>query len=123
MQMARRLALALAALLILAVSGSALAQSPGVRQRAIGGKIDQLRDRVAAANERQAVLTSEIGAVTARIRGLQADIAGSEARLTRLQVELAVYEDRLARLTELLRIQTHKLRVLRGQHTAAQRLL
>jgi murein DD-endopeptidase MepM/ murein hydrolase activator NlpD len=123
MQMARRLALALAAVLVLVVAGSALAQSPGDRRRAIDDKIGHLRDQVDAANQREAVLTSEISAVTARIRGLQDDIATSEARLTRLQSELAYYEDRLARLTELLRIQTEKLRILRGQHAAAQRLL
>jgi murein DD-endopeptidase MepM/ murein hydrolase activator NlpD len=123
MQMARRLALGLAAVLVLAVSGSALGQTPGDRRRSIDEKIDRLRDKVETANEREAVLTSEISAVTARIRGLQDDIAGSEARLSRLQSELAYYEDRLARLTELLRIQTEKLRILRGQHTAAQRLL
>jgi murein DD-endopeptidase MepM/ murein hydrolase activator NlpD len=123
MQMARRLALALAAVLVLAVSGSALGQTPGDRRRSIDEKIDRLRDKVDAANERENVLTSEISAVTSRIRGLQDDIAGSEATLTRLQSELAYYEDRLARLTELLRIQTEKLRVLRGQHTSAQRLL
>ena len=123
MQMARRLASALAALSLLAVSGSALGQTPGERRSSIDSKIGRLRDKVAAANERETVLTSEISAVTTRIRGLEDDIASSQSRLTRLQTDLALYEDRLARLGERLRIQTAKLHVLRGQHATAQRLL
>jgi murein DD-endopeptidase MepM/ murein hydrolase activator NlpD len=123
MRMARRLAPALLACLALATSGSALGHGADDRKRELDEKIAGLRTQVERANRREAVLTSEISAVTARIRGLQGDIAGSAARLTRLQTELAFYEDRLARLGERLRIQTQKLRVLRGQHVTAQRRL
>ena len=119
--MARRLALVL--LFTLLVTGSAWGQGVGDRKRAIDDKISRLQDKIAQANRREGVLTSEISAVTAKIRTLQDDVASSTTRLNELQSELAVYEERLAKLEELYEAQTRQLNLFREQHEIATRRL
>ena len=93
------------------------------RRGAVEAEIERLRERIAHANQREAVLTTEISAVTSTIRSLEADVAGATARLERLEAELAGYERRLAALTERLRAQTERLELLRSQYAIAQRRL
>jgi murein DD-endopeptidase MepM/ murein hydrolase activator NlpD len=116
--MAPRLATVLFAALLIA--GSAAAHGPSERKRAIDERIDQIQERIAEANRKQGVLTSEISRVTGRIRVLEGDIDRASARLVTIEAELAVYRARLARLTELYRTQTRKLILLRRQHAVAE---
>ncbi len=120
--MARRIALVLASSLLLA--GSAWGHGSSHDQKeVIDAKIARLQDRIAEANRREGVLTSEISAVTSKIRSLQGAVETSSARVDRLESELAAYEERLAALTELYRVQTTKLKLMRQQHAIAQRRL
>jgi murein DD-endopeptidase MepM/ murein hydrolase activator NlpD len=119
--MLRRLVLVLAVALLL--TAPAWGQSSDDRKRAIDEKIARLRDRIADANRKEGVLTTEITAVTSRIRGLQDDVDGASARVAALERELTVYRNRLARLTQVLQFQTERLGLLRRQHAAAQRQL
>jgi murein DD-endopeptidase MepM/ murein hydrolase activator NlpD len=119
--MLRRLVVVIA--LALVVSASASGQGTSDRRRAIEDKIDQLRGKIAEANRKEGVLTTEISAVTARIRGLQDDVNSASARVVRLERELVVHRNRLATLTQLLRFQTERLTLLRGEHAFAQRQL
>jgi murein DD-endopeptidase MepM/ murein hydrolase activator NlpD len=107
----------LAALLI---GGQASAQGPSERKRAIDERIDQIEARIAEANRREGVLTSEISRVTARIRVLEGDIGRASARLATIEAELAAYQARLAKLTDLYRTQTRSLILLRHQHEVAE---
>jgi murein DD-endopeptidase MepM/ murein hydrolase activator NlpD len=119
--MARRLPIAL--LLLLLVVGTASAASVDERKRAIDAEIANLRDKIAAADHRENVLTTEISAVTSQIRALESEVAGVQARLDRLEREVALYRQRLAKLAELYRVQTRKLRFLQSQLSLAERRL
>lgn len=123
--MARRTALAIVCLLSLA--GSAWAQGsgsdPSERKRALDERIAQLRGELSSVDGKQAVLTSEIATVSSRIRGLQSEVDRATSKLGSLESELAAYEQRLSRLTELLGLQTRKLKLLRRQHRIAERRL
>ena len=124
-RMARRVGLAIVCLLSLA--GSAWAQGsgsdPSERKRALDSRIAQVRGELSSVDSKQAVLTSEIEAASSRIQGIQDDVNRATSRLGTLESELAAYEERLAKLTELLRLQTRKLELLRRQHRIAERLL
>jgi murein DD-endopeptidase MepM/ murein hydrolase activator NlpD len=119
--MLRRLVLLLA--LSLVVVAPAAGQSPGDRQRRIDDKIDRLRERIAEANRKEGVLTTQITAVTSRIRGLQDDVDSAQARVTDLESDLVVYRNRLARLTQVLEFQTERVELLSHQNAEAQRQL
>jgi murein DD-endopeptidase MepM/ murein hydrolase activator NlpD len=119
--MARRLAIVLALALVLI--GPAWGQGSDERQQAIQEKIARLRDKIAAANQREGVLTSEISAVTAKIRSLQGDVDDAALRLARLEHELARHKNRLAVLTQIFQFQTERLTLLRREHALAQRRL
>jgi murein DD-endopeptidase MepM/ murein hydrolase activator NlpD len=121
--MARRLAIAIAIALGLLFGSPAWSQGPSDRQREINEKIARLQEKIAAANRREGVLTSEISAVTAKIRGLENDVDSASSHLATLESELVVYKNRLARLTQLFELQTEKLNLLRRQHAIAQRRL
>ena len=119
--MPRRLSTAL--ILVLIAAGSASAGSVDDRKRAIDEKIAGLRSKIDAANDREQVLTSEISAVTNRIRSLESEVGSVEARLATLERELSLYKTRLTKLTDLYRLQTRKLKLLRREHTIALRHL
>jgi murein DD-endopeptidase MepM/ murein hydrolase activator NlpD len=119
--MARRLAIPL--LLILLLAGTASAGRIGERKRAVDDRIAGLQGKIAAANHRESALTSEISLVTSRIQSLQSRVATASNRLARLEGELALYRARLAKLAALYRVQTRKLRILRTQLAIAQRHL
>jgi murein DD-endopeptidase MepM/ murein hydrolase activator NlpD len=119
--MARRLAIPL--LLVLVVAGSASAGGVDERKRAVDSKIAGLHGKIAAADRRESVLTSEISSVTARIRSLEGDVASAGERLARLEAQLTLYRARLRQLGALYRVQTQKLRFLRTQFAIAQRRL
>lgn len=119
--MARRLAILL--VLALFLVGPAWADQADDRRQAIAEKLARLRDRVSEANRREGVLTSEISAVTSKIRSLQSDVDEASVRVVSLERELARYKNRLAVLTQLFQFQTERLELLRGQHELAQRRL
>jgi murein DD-endopeptidase MepM/ murein hydrolase activator NlpD len=123
--MACRAALVVACLLALA--GSAWAggsgSDPSQRKAALDARIAALQGRIRSLDSKEAVLTSEIARDTSRIRALEDDVDRATSRLSRLEGELSVYEARLARLTELFRLQTRKLKLLRRQQAIAERRL
>jgi murein DD-endopeptidase MepM/ murein hydrolase activator NlpD len=119
--MLRRLVFVLVAALL--VIGPAWGQDGSDRKRSIDEKISRLRDRIAEANRREGVLTTEISAVTSKIRALEDDVDGASARVAVLERQLVVHKNRLALLTQLLEFQTERLHLLRREHAYAQRQL
>ena len=115
--------LAIASVVMLVLTGSAWGQGEGDDRREIGQKIDRLHEKIGEARRRETVLTSEISAVTAKIRTLEDAVSRASGQLLKLQAELAVHEVRLAELTALLDLQTRKLVRLRTEHVVAQRRL
>lgn len=118
--MTRPLLVLLAIALLLTGSAAGSLQD---RQEEIQDKIGKLRQKIAAANERESVLTQEISSVTAKIRSLEDDVQRASARLDTIADELAVHKNRLALLTQIYQLQTQRLNLLERQFAAAERRL
>jgi murein DD-endopeptidase MepM/ murein hydrolase activator NlpD len=107
--MARRLVLAL--LLLLMVVLPAALGGPAHADR-----LSDLQARIAAAQAKEARLSSEIGAIEGRIRTLETQVGGVSAQLDTLQRDLALQQEKLARITKLFRFQTDQLNFLKRQY-------
>jgi murein DD-endopeptidase MepM/ murein hydrolase activator NlpD len=117
----RRLPLAL--LLAVLLLAAPAAGDPGADKARIDGEIGRLRGKIASADASTTVLTTEITAVTRRIRDVEADVAAEESRLEVIEAELAAHEARLDRLKDRFEEQSRRLVDLRRQHsTAIERL-
>ena len=114
--MARRLALGL--LLLLLLAGPA-AGDPYDRKRAVDERIGVLNERIAEARAREGALTQQISDVTEKIRLLQDDVSRASGTLERLEAELSLHREKLTRLTTLLRLETERLVFLRRQYSEA----
>jgi murein DD-endopeptidase MepM/ murein hydrolase activator NlpD len=114
--MARRLALGL--LLLLLLAGPA-AGDPYDRKRAVDARIGVLNERIAEARAREGALTQQISDVTEKIRLLQDDVSRASGTLERLETELSLHREKLTRLTTLLRLETERLMFLRRQYAEA----
>lgn len=118
--MTRPLLVLLAIALLLTGSAAGSLQD---RQEEIQDKIAKLRQKIAAADERESVLTQEISSVTAKIRSLEDDVQRASARLDTIADELAVHKNRLALLTQIYQLQTQRLNLLERQFAVAERRL
>ncbi|MEX2211486.1 MAG: peptidoglycan DD-metalloendopeptidase family protein [Gaiellaceae bacterium] len=117
----RRVALLTTAFLMLAgTAAGSRADDPREQQAELNEKITSLRDRIAAANQREQVLSSQISLVTAKIRSLEDDVHRASNRLHAIESDLAVYRNKLAALTQLYRLQTANLNQLKRDHVAAE---
>jgi murein DD-endopeptidase MepM/ murein hydrolase activator NlpD len=114
-----RLVLAFAAAVVVLGVPSALGQTMDDLNRRMSG----LRDEIAAAKEKEGVLTNEIRAASERIDALDGDIGDLQALIDQLGVELAAMRARLEELTDLEAEQTKDLEHLKRQYRLAQREL
>jgi murein DD-endopeptidase MepM/ murein hydrolase activator NlpD len=106
----RRLALLLALFSVL-VTGSAAGQSSYDRKSAIDAKIAELKRKIDSASREEQVLSSDIAAVTAKIRTLEGEVAAASERVRVLESQLAASKNRL---------QTEKLGMLTGEQGIAE---
>jgi murein DD-endopeptidase MepM/ murein hydrolase activator NlpD len=111
-----RLVLAFAAAVVVLGVPSALGQSMDDLNRRMSG----LRDEIAAAKEKEGVLTNEIRAASERIEALDGDIGDLQALIGQLEVELAAMRARLDELKALEAEQTEDLEHLKRQYRLAQ---
>jgi murein DD-endopeptidase MepM/ murein hydrolase activator NlpD len=116
--MARRLALGLLLLLVLAAPA---AGDPYERKRAVDARIGVLNERIAESRAQEGALTEQISAVTEKIRLLQDDVNRASGTVERLEAELSLHREKLTRLTTLLRLETQRLVFLRKQYAVALR--
>jgi len=107
--MARRLAIVLAAGLVLA--------TPAAGDN--GGKIGELQARIAAARAKEARLTQEISAVTVEIRSLEAKVGDVSQKLSVLERDLELHQRRLDKLNALYAFETERLDFLRRAYAKA----
>ena len=114
--MARRLALGL--LLLLLLAGPAAGQSYD-RKRAVDDRIAVLNERIAATRAQEGALTEQISAVTEKIRLLQDDVGRASSTVEQLEAELSLHREKLTKLTTLLRFETERLNFLREQYGVA----
>ena len=104
----------------LALSPVAAGQESAAEEKEIvDGRISALERKIAAAREKEGVLTAEIEVVTEKINALQDDVAAAEARLDQLESVLALHQRKLDRLNLLYSLQTKKLIFLQRQHKEA----
>jgi murein DD-endopeptidase MepM/ murein hydrolase activator NlpD len=101
--MPRRLALALAAMLLLAAP-------------AAGQTLGEVQQRIEAARAKEARLTAQISDVTKEIRELEARVGDVSQKLSILEHDLALHQRRLDRLNALFRLETERLKYLREQY-------
>jgi murein DD-endopeptidase MepM/ murein hydrolase activator NlpD len=114
-----RLVLALAGALVVLGVPSALGQS----MDDLNSRMSGLRDEIAAAKEKEGVLTDEIRAASERIDALDGDIGSLQGLIDQLEVELAAMRARLDELKNLEAEQTEDLNHLKRQLRLAQREL
>jgi len=106
--MVRRLAIVLAACLVLA--------APAAGDNS--GKIGALQARIAAARAKEAHLTAQISSVTADIRALEGKVVDVSQKLSTLEQDLALHQRRLDRLNELFDFETERLNFFRREYAA-----
>jgi murein DD-endopeptidase MepM/ murein hydrolase activator NlpD len=111
--MARRLAFALVAGLVLAAPASG----------DNSGKLSDVQARLDAARAKEARLTAQISDVTVRIRSLERRVGDVSQKLSILEQDLALHQRRLDRLNELFAFETERLTFLRRQYTRVVRQL
>ncbi|MEZ5099158.1 MAG: peptidoglycan DD-metalloendopeptidase family protein [Thermoleophilia bacterium] len=119
----RRLALVAAAVASLAAVPFALAGGLEDRKRDVDARIAELRDRVAAAREREIVLTGDLAAARERIAAVRDRLDEERAALAVLEDELAQGRARLEGLAEEVRRQRELLELQDGQHRLAERIV
>lgn len=108
---------------MLAFAAPAAGESIEDEKAAVDSEIAQLRDKIAAAREREEELTAQIDAVTVRIRSLEAEVGDVSAQVESLERDLALHQERLDRINELFQVQTQRLNFLRQQWQAATKRL
>ncbi len=110
--------LVLGAVVVLAVAAPATA---GVIQRkhSVDQRIAELRDRVEAAKQKEAVLEREIDSASAQIQSLEQQVGDVSQRLAPLESELRLRELKLNRLNALFQIQSDRLAFLRIEYRTA----
>jgi murein DD-endopeptidase MepM/ murein hydrolase activator NlpD len=111
-----RLVLAFAGAVVVLGVPSALGQSMDDLNRRMSG----LRDEIAAAKEKEGVLTHEIRAASERIEALDGDIGDLQGLIEQLEVELAAMRARLDELKALEAEQTEDFEHLKRQLRLAQ---
>jgi murein DD-endopeptidase MepM/ murein hydrolase activator NlpD len=111
--MARRLAVAIVAGLVLAAPASG----------DNSGKLGDVQARLAAARAKEARLTAQISDVTGRIRSLERRAGDVSQKLSVLEQDLALHQRRLDRLNELFAFETERLTFLRRQYARVVRQL
>lgn len=105
-------------LCVLLVAGTA-AGDPGTDKARIDGRIDTLRGRAAAADQKASVLTEQLSAVAGQVRELEAGVRAQQARLSVLRGQLAGARARLTALDGTIARQTERLGRLRGEYRVA----
>jgi murein DD-endopeptidase MepM/ murein hydrolase activator NlpD len=111
--MARRLAVVLVAVLAFAAPAAGDNSS----------EISDLQARIAAAQAKEARLTTQISEVTSEIRALESRVGDVSQKLSILEHDLALHQRRLDHLNALFALETERLNFLREQHTRAVREL
>jgi murein DD-endopeptidase MepM/ murein hydrolase activator NlpD len=87
------------------------------------GKIQQLHAKIAAAQQREAALNSQIASVTTEIRSLERRVGGVSMRLSLLKQDLALHQRRLDKLNALFELETQRLVALQGEYTRVLNML
>jgi murein DD-endopeptidase MepM/ murein hydrolase activator NlpD len=115
----RSLCFGCAALVLVLAPAASGQESASEQKEIVDGRISALERKIAAAREKEGVLTAQIEVVSDRIAALQDDVDVASARLNELESVLALHQRKLERLNALYALQTRKLVFLQRQHKQA----
>ena len=121
--MRRRLPVVFGLALALAFAASAAGQDIEDRKATIDARIAALEADIAAAKEKEGVLTSQLGAVVEELRAAESAVDEAQGSLERLKAQLAEEQERLDRLTARLQEQTRRLQILQAEFRRAVEIL
>ena len=121
--MRRRSVVVLGLALALVFATSAAGQDPETEKAQVDQRIAELEAEIAAAQEEEGVLTTQLGEVVTELRAAETAVDEAEGSLDLLEAELAAEQDRLERLTVLLREQTRRLQRLQREYREAVTIL
>jgi murein DD-endopeptidase MepM/ murein hydrolase activator NlpD len=119
----RRLPVVLGLALALIFTASAAGQDPESEKAQVDQRIAELQAEIAAANEEEGVLTTQLGEVVTELRAAQSAVDQAQGSLELLEAELGTEQERLERLTVLLREQTQRLQRLQREYRHAVSIL
>jgi murein DD-endopeptidase MepM/ murein hydrolase activator NlpD len=119
----RRLPVVLGLALALIFTASAAGQDPESEKAQVDQRIAELQAEIAAANEEQGVLTTQLGEVVTELRAAQSAVDQAQGSLELLEAELGTEQERLERLTVLLSEQTQRLQRLQREYRHAVAIL
>ena len=111
--MARRLVLGLLLSLIVALPAALSTQARA------GDSLSSLQAKIAAAQAKEAQLSSDIGSIEGRIRTLEKQVGGVSARLGTLEQDLALQQAKLDKIQRVFRLQTDQLDFLKHQYAVS----
>jgi murein DD-endopeptidase MepM/ murein hydrolase activator NlpD len=114
---------AVALLFVVLLAAPAASGDVSSRKQSIDARIARLHEKIAAAQQQEDALKSEISAVTARIRHLDSQVGTVSVRLARLENVLALHQARLEKLTRLFQLETKRYFFLKEQYELALRRL
>jgi murein DD-endopeptidase MepM/ murein hydrolase activator NlpD len=109
-------AVLLGIVLALALTATALADDITAKKQAVDSKISDLSGALAAKQQQEAGLRSEIDDITGRIRSLEAQVGDVSLHLQTLEEDLALHNARLAKLNALFHVQSQRLKLLKRQY-------
>jgi murein DD-endopeptidase MepM/ murein hydrolase activator NlpD len=112
-----RIVLGLLALSVVATP--ALGDDIAQQKQDVDERIAVLSNRLAEQRRSEDALRNEIDAYTERIRGLEASVGDVTLQLSTLERDLALHRERLAKLTQLFKLQSVRLAVLKHQYALA----
>jgi murein DD-endopeptidase MepM/ murein hydrolase activator NlpD len=119
----RRLPVVLGLALALIFTASAAGQDPESEKAQVDQRIAELQAEIAAANEQEGVLTTQLGEVVTELRAAQSAVDQAQGSLELLEAELGTEQERLERLTVFLREQTQRLQRLQREYRHAVSIL
>jgi murein DD-endopeptidase MepM/ murein hydrolase activator NlpD len=115
--MARRL-LPLLALALLS-AGPAAADNIGRKKEGVDARLARVQQQLARSRRQEAALSHQVGSLTTSIHRIELRVGGVSQRLGVLERDIELHRRRLSKLDALVRLQTRRYRVLRGQYRLA----
>ena len=115
--MARRLVCSLALVLLVVAPASGSVYD---RKQRLDRQVEALQSKAAQARAREESLRNEIATVSERIQALEAEVGDVSTRLAVLEEDLELHRRKLEAVKALYKIQSQRVRYLRGQHNVAQ---
>ncbi len=109
--------------LALALATPAAGQDIESEKERVDQRIAELQNEIAAAKDREGVLTSQLSAVASELRAARSEVDEAQGSLDALEAELAYERERLERLTSLLELQTRRLVRLQREYARAVEVL